>query len=153
MHFWVALIISYVINEAAKVHREITQIEALKDDCTWKAASTFPSCAVSMVTMSSLVKFPLLCRSSYLCCRPSTHSVTEAQMLPLCFLRASLASALEMVPVVFSSASWPTLLARVITVSIMLVQFSPSHVIGFTSPQWLTATWTSSEVKPDFSAS
>ena len=33
------------------------------------------------------------------CCLPSTHSVTEAQMLPLCFLNASLASALLIVPV------------------------------------------------------
>ena len=32
------------------------------------------------------------------CCRPSTHSVTEAQMFPLCFLKASLASALLIVP-------------------------------------------------------
>ena len=35
-----------------------------------KAASTFPSCAVNIVTMSSLVKFPLLCNSSYFCCLP-----------------------------------------------------------------------------------
>ena len=88
-----------------------------------------------------------------LVCLCSTHSVTAAQILPLCFRRASLASGLDNVPIVFSSASWPTLEAKVTTVSIMLSQFSFNQATGLASPQWFKATWTSSAVKPFCSAS
>ena len=74
-------------------------------------------------------------------------------MFPLCFRRASLASDLDNVPIVFSSASWPTLEAKVTTVSIMLSQLSFNHPTGLASSQWFKATCTSSAVKPVFSAS
>ena len=69
---------------------------------------------VGTISMSSLFMNPIIITTNLIdmivttnivikittfCCLPSTHSVTEAQMLPLCFLNASLASALLIVPV------------------------------------------------------
>jgi hypothetical protein len=68
--------------------------------------------------------------------------VQDAELQPQKVLwNRSLASIFDKVPMVFSSASWPTLEARVTTVSIMLSQFSRSQETGFESPQWLRDTW------------
>jgi hypothetical protein len=73
-------------------------------------------------------------------CHMFVVQATELQPQKVLWHR-SLASIFDKVPMVFSSASWPTLEARVTTVSIMLSQFSRSQETGFESPQWLRDTW------------
>ncbi len=72
-------------------------------------------------------------------CHMFVVQATELQPQKVLWNR-SLASIFDKVPMVFSSASWPTLEARVTTVSIMLSQFSRSQETGFESPQWLRDT-------------
>ena len=76
---------------------------------------------------------------------PSTQSVTEGHSSPLFFLTAHKASSLDRVPTVFSSsASRPTFVASVITVSSSPSKFSSSQSTGSASPQCATATCRSS---------
>ena len=62
------------------------------------------------------------------CCLPSTHSVTEAQMLPLCFLNASLASALLIVPVRMVKM---ILMKMLVNVLLLMITLIPTDCVFF----------------------
>ena len=54
-----------VILIILKMTKIVAKIMTMTMIFTWNAASELPSCAVSIVTMSSREKFPLLASSSY----------------------------------------------------------------------------------------